>query len=90
MAAPLTIIGWVIALGFFFVLLPVALLTYGHYRRRRVVRCPEADNLAEIALDARRAAFSAMLGRLVLRVRECTLWPGRKGCRQGCLRQVER
>ena len=80
----LVILG-VVAVGFFFVVLPVALMAFGRYREPRVVACPEAGRAARVAVDTRHATATAVLGRLRLRVASCTLWPARRGCGQVCL-----
>jgi hypothetical protein len=79
----------ILAAGVIFVLLPVALTTFYDYRRRKSVICPKAGRPAEIGLHAGRAARSAVLGRLRLRVESCSLWPERRGCGEACLRSFE-
>jgi hypothetical protein len=78
-----------LAAGALFVLLPVTLLTFYESRRKKSVTCPETGCGAEIELDAARAARSAAFGRVSLRVACCSLWPGRAGCDQACLRAAE-
>jgi len=59
------------------------------YRRSRgaqEVTCPEAQHFATIELDARHAVKMHALGEAERRVRTCSLWPGRAGCHQACLR----
>jgi hypothetical protein len=80
----LVILG-VVAVGFFFVVLPVALMAFGRYREPRVIVCPEAGRGARVAVDTHHATATAVLGRLHLRVASCTLWPARFGCKQACL-----
>ena len=50
------------------------------------VTCPEANHFATIELDARHAVAMHALGEHESRVKSCTLWPERQGCRQGCVR----
>lgn len=76
----------IFAAGAFFVLLPVMLTTFYDYRRKKSVVCPEARCAAEVGVDAGKAARGAAFGRLWLKVETCSLWPGREGCDQGCLR----
>ena len=76
------------AAGFFFVLLPVALMAFYSYGGRESVTCPETGGGAEIGLDGGCAARSSILGRLKLRVRSCSLWPERGNCDQECLRSL--
>ena len=77
----------IILLGGLFVLLPVALHTFQRYRRKKVVKCPETGGLAEVNINAPRAAISALFSKPLLRVKNCSLWPKRQGCREGCLKQ---
>lgn len=88
MTAPLITIAAILALGTLFVLLPVAWDSYRRFRRRRVVTCPETKAIAEIVVDARRAACSSLVGRPRLRVQDCTRWPRRQGCAQDCLARL--
>jgi hypothetical protein len=77
----------VIAAGY--VLLPVAYDAWVRFRGGRQVRCPETGEEAEIGLDARRAALSAMFGHPDTRVQHCSRWPARRGCQQGCVSAIE-
>ena len=86
MKTPLIVIAAVIAMAVLFVLLPLVVHTFQRYRKKKVVRCPQTNGLAEVDIDAPRAAFSALFGRPLLRVKNCTLWPKRKGCGDGCLK----
>jgi hypothetical protein len=52
------------------------------------VRCPETGIAAEIEVDARHAALTALGGTPDVRVAECTLWPGRAGCAEACARET--
>lgn len=87
METPLITIGAIIALALFAVLIPVAFHTFQRYRNKRVLKCPETDELAEVDIDAPRAAFYSALGKQLLKVRNCTLWPKKKGCDEECIRQ---
>ena len=67
-----------------------ALVLFLRARRRflgaRLVRCPETGHLANIHLDANRAAFSKLSGDSGLRVKECSRWAGPVGhCSDQCL-----
>jgi hypothetical protein len=68
-----------------YVLFPVAFTTFLSYRDRRVLYCPETGKKANINIDAHHAALGSLFGRTKLRVRDCTLWPGKKYCKQECL-----
>ena len=59
------------------------------YRRShgaREITCPEANHFATIELDARHAVAMHALGETDRRVKSCSLWPERQGCRQACVR----
>ena len=87
MNTPWITIAAIVSLGGLFVLLPVVLHAFQRYRYKRVVKCPETGGLAEVDVDAPRAALSSAFGRVRLRVKNCTLWPKRRGCRESCLRR---
>lgn len=87
--SPWFLILAILAVGMFFVVLPVALTTFSQYRRKFTVICPETGCPAEIGVDAGRATRGAVFGRLSLRAQTCSLWPERGGCEQGCLRSPE-
>lgn len=85
MNAPWITVSAIVGLAALYVFFPVIAHTFQRYGRKRVLRCPDATTLAEVNVDACRAAFSSALGRPLLRVRDCSLWPKRKGCRERCL-----
>ena len=87
MKTPIITIASIIALAILYVLLPLVIHTFQRYRNKKVLKCPETGGLAEVDIDARRAAISSLFSKPLLRVKNCTLWPKRKGCREGCLRQ---
>ncbi|HEX9878846.1 MAG TPA: hypothetical protein VGB25_01480 [Candidatus Binatia bacterium] len=82
------LIGAVILLGVFYVLVPTYIFTYQRLRRKRVLRCPESGMLVEVNLDPRLAALTSPFGKPWLRVKDCTLWPKKKNCKQECLHGV--
>jgi len=86
MKTALITISMVVALGGFYVLLPLVIHTFQRYRNKRVMTCPETGDPAEVNIDARRAAFSSAFGRPLLKVKHCTLWHKRKDCDQNCLK----
>ncbi len=81
-------IGAVIALGLFYVVVPVVTATYARFRGSRSVTCPRDGEPTEIEIDAFGAAVSAAVGDPVLRVSHCTHWPERSGCEQECLQSA--
>ena len=66
-----------IAIGMLYVFQPGA----SRYRYKKVVECPETDQPAQVLIDA----FPRSKKKPVT-IRNCSLWPKRKGCTQGCLR----
>ena len=86
MNTPLITVATIIALAVVFVLLPLVVHTFQRYRKKRILRCPESGGLAEVDIDAARAAFFSAFGKPLLRIKNCTLWPRRKGCGEGCLK----
>jgi hypothetical protein len=88
MNAPLLIlIAAVILMGFFYAVLPFALDEYRRFRHQKVVTCPDTHGLAEVKLNARWAVLTAIFRKPVLRVKSCTLWPKKKGCGEGCVKE---
>ncbi len=75
----------ILALALLYVLVPVVVDTFLRYRARRSLVCPETGGKAEVSVDAPRAAWGAAFGRILLKVRDCSLWPERKGCGERCL-----
>ncbi len=88
MANPWTTLASLAALGAVYPVLPVALDLYARFRTPRPVTCPDTGEAAEVVPDARHAALTGIVSRPRVRVRACTLWPARAGCRQACLRQI--
>ncbi len=86
MKTALITIAMVVALGGLYVLLPLVIHTFQRYRNKRVMTCPETEGLAEVDIDSRRAALTSAIGRPLLRIKNCTLWPKRKGCDEECIK----
>jgi hypothetical protein len=55
------------------------------HRDTKVVHCPETDQPAEILVDNFPWYRFRKMG---VRIRNCSLWPKRKGCTQSCLSQA--
>jgi hypothetical protein len=70
-----------VARGQFYVFEPMA----KRYHLRKIVNCPETDQAAEILLNA----YPSRAKRKPS-IRNCSLWPNRKGCTQSCLGQATR
>lgn len=86
MSTPLITIIAITLLGLFYVTLPIVADAFLRYRKKRVLSCPETGGLAEVDIHAPRAAFTSLLGQPRLRVKNCILWPERKGCGESCLK----
>ena len=85
MENPWIVIASIVAVGVVYVLLPVIADTFRWYRATRILRCPETEKEAEVAIDASHAALTSAFGPPVLRVKNCSLWPEGKDCPQDCL-----
>ena len=72
-----------LAMGGLFVFFPMA----RRYRDKKVVKCPETDQPAEILVDASPTSSSGSK-KITLTIRNCSLWPKRKGCTQGCIDHI--
>lgn len=86
MSAPWIVVAAFVALAVAYVLLPVVGAVFLRFRRTRELACPETGATAKVGADARWAAFTAAFRHPILRVKDCSLWPGRRGCEQNCLR----
>ena len=86
MKTPLILAAAIIALGGLYVLLPLVIHTFQRYRNKRVMTCPETGSPAEINIDAQRAALSSAFDRPLLKIKNCTLWPKKKGCDEDCIK----
>jgi len=89
MQGPWILLAAIVAVGILYVVVPVAMDVFARYRGGRSLTCPETGAEVRIELDARHAALTAVPGPPRLRVADCTLWPGRGDCLQGCIRRVE-
>ena len=87
MLAVFLLIAGIIALGLYYMVAPVMLSAYRRYRGRRTIICPETDQIVEMQLKAGRASVMTAFGKQDLRVKWCSLWPGRKSCAQECVKE---
>ena len=67
---------------------PAALAMYRKFGGRRLVTCPQTHEAAAVTIDARHAAFTSVTGEARLRVNDCSRWPERHDCGQGCLAEI--
>lgn len=76
----------IVGLAVVYVLVPVFLQTFRRFRSPKRLPCPVTGGRAAVRIDASRAALADVLaGRPRLRVGNCSLWPERSGCGEGCL-----
>lgn len=68
-----------LAMGRHYVFMPMGKL----FRSKKVVRCPELDQPAEILVDTT-PSMSSKPKKKLFSIRNCSLWPKRKGCTQSC------
>lgn len=87
MNTPWMALAGIVALGVFYVTLPIFLDFFHRYRQKRILRCPNTGDLVKVEIDASRAALSSLFGKPLFKVKNCTLWPKRKGCGEDCLKQ---
>jgi hypothetical protein len=85
MEYPILVILGVLAIGIVTVVLPVALTTLADHREPKSLPCPETGLSATVQVDAGRAARAAIFGRVRMAVQNCSRWPERAACGQGCL-----
>jgi hypothetical protein len=69
-------------------LLPLALRAFNGHGSRKIVKCPESGELAEVELNALCADSPSR--KAFFEVRECSLWTERMGCSQTCLKTGKR
>ncbi len=89
MTAPWIVLVAIVVVAVVYVLVPVVVEAFVRFRVKRRFICPETGATAEVGIDAHRAAVAAAIGRPVLRVKTCSLWPERRGCGQTCLSRSE-
>jgi hypothetical protein len=85
MNGPLLLVVVIVATGLLFVVAPVVSDIYARYRNGKSLNCPEARATAEVTLNTHRAALAGAFGRPIVRVKSCSLWPGKKGCAEKCV-----
>ena len=69
--------------------LAVALGAFVRFRGERIITCPENKQPAAVHINMARVAREALIGKLDLRLYQCSRWPERAGCGQDCLSQVK-
>ena len=69
MNTPWITIAAITVLGMVYVTLPIFVDYFRHYHHKRVLRCPETGGLVEVDINARRAAWSSLFGKPLLKVK---------------------
>ena len=69
MSTPLITIIAITLLGALYVTFPIVVDGFLRYRKKRVMQCPETKSLAEVDIDAPRAAVTSLLGKPQLTVK---------------------
>ncbi|MBI1737307.1 MAG: universal stress protein [Candidatus Rokubacteria bacterium] len=82
---PWSVLPALAAIALVFVVAPVGLATFTHWRRPFRLTCPRAEVEAQIRVDAGRTAIADVLGRGTTELEACSLWPAHGGCRAECL-----
>ena len=73
-----------LARGQFYVFQPMA----KRYRSIRIVKCPETEQAAEILLNEHPSGIAGTKEQPS--IRNCSLWPRRRGCTQSCLGEAKK
>ena len=68
-----------LTIGRHYVFMPMGKL----FRSKKVVKCPESDQPAEILVDTNPSP-SSQPRRKLFSIRNCSLWPKRRGCTESC------
>jgi hypothetical protein len=89
MTNPGLVIIAIVALAAIYVLFPVIFPVLRRFCGARALRCPESGESVEVWLDGQYAVLSSTIGKPHLRVKDCSLWPERGSCEQGCLRRLQ-
>lgn len=82
------VVSLVVSTAAFAIILPGCADVYARFRRGRIVNCPDTNQQSTISVSAGLAAASSVFLPTRLHVRDCSLWPQRRCCARGCLRQM--
>lgn len=88
MLKPELLIPGIIAVGAIYVGAPLTMEAYHLWKSPRTVDCPAAGAPADVTVKPWRAALTSLFSKPSLKVRSCTLWPGREGCDRACLKRM--
>jgi hypothetical protein len=84
----LLLAGLVVFFASIWLVIPLA-RGYATARGPRVIVCPETKTSEVVAVDAPRAAWSALRRQTDYRLASCSRWPGRQDCGMECLAEIE-
>jgi hypothetical protein len=59
-------------------------------RGEMIITCPENSKPAAVKVNLARAALASVTGRMLVQLSDCSRWPERGDCDQGCVVQLER
>jgi hypothetical protein len=76
----------IVALAVVYVMVPVGLAVFSHFRHPKRLRCPQSGENATVVIDPGRAGLAAVAGGHSLTLRSCSLLDGRFGCGEWCTR----
>ncbi len=82
------VVGAILAFAAVAILLPLV-SAWWKYRGNRLIQCPENHRSAAVVVDAARAAVTSFGHAPELRLSRCSRWPGKSGCGQECLSQIQ-
>jgi len=74
--------------AFWMVIALTALIKLAGYRKKRLLRCPESGSVTLVEIGENGHLPEQAPGEPRLRVKNCQLWPERKGCGLGCLTRL--
>jgi hypothetical protein len=83
-------LGWLLAfLAAVLVVMVLPAVAWFEIRRaysgKRKATCPETNASADVELDRLLAARSRFRGKIVAKIANCSRWPMREGCAEGCI-----
>ena len=89
MSHPFLLIASIISLAAVYILLPQYLGVFFHYRKPKMVLCPEKGENATVGIASSWAALTSLFDNEQRRVKRCSLWCDKKNCDMACLKNLE-
>ena len=84
----MAILLWLAAIVVVLALVTALLWFWRQTTAPRLINCPENDTPQAVELDPKHRLAQALQGKDGMYLRECSRWPERQDCGQGCLQQV--